>query len=88
MPLILIIFNIKVLQIKTNHYQSINDHKNQGEWLAIVISFISSNDPDETRIMHSKSDSIEIMIGNKTDQIIEELLETLLQRYQEGLEGK
>ena len=36
--------------------------------------------------MHAKSDNIEIMIGNETDQIIEKLFETLLQRYQEGLE--
>ena len=36
--------------------------------------------------MHAKSDNIEIMIGNETDEIIEKLFETLLQRYQEGLE--
>ena len=28
------------------------------------------------------------MMGNKTDKIIEELLKSLLQRYQEGLKGK
>ena len=61
---------MNVLQIKAKHYQSINDHKNQSEWkthLTIAINFISSKDPDETRIMHSKSVSIEIMIGNETD---------------------
>ena len=36
--------------------------------------------------MLSKSDNIEIMIGNETNEIIEELLETFLKRYQEGLE--
>ena len=36
--------------------------------------------------MHFKSDNIKIMVGNETDEIIEELFETLLQRYQEGLE--
>ena len=36
----------------------------------------------------AKSDNIEIMIGNKTDEIIEEHLQSLLQRYQEGLEEK
>ena len=35
--------------------------------------------------MHSKSDNIEIMMGSKTDEIIEELFESLLQRYQKGL---
>ena len=36
--------------------------------------------------MHSKSDNIEIMMGSETDEIIEELFESILQRYQEGLE--
>ena len=36
--------------------------------------------------MHIKSDNIEIMMGSETDEIIEELFESLLKRYQEGLE--
>ena len=36
--------------------------------------------------MHSKIDSIEIMMDSKTNEIIESLFESLLQRYQEGLE--
>ena len=36
--------------------------------------------------MHSKSDNAEIMMGSETDEIIEELFESLLQRYQEVLE--
>ena len=36
--------------------------------------------------MHSKNDNIEIMMGSETDEIIEELFESLLQRYHEGLE--
>ena len=39
-----------------------------------MTNFISSKDSDETRTMHTKSDNIEIMIGNETDEIIEELL--------------
>ena len=31
-------------------------------------------DSNETRTMHSRSDSIEIMIGNETNEIIEEIL--------------
>ena len=67
----------------------INDHKTQGELkihLTIAIKFISSKDSDETRITHSKCDNIEIMMGSETDEIIEELFESLLQRYQRGLE--
>ena len=52
----------------------------------MAINFISSKDSDETRIMNYKSDNIEIMIGSKTDKVIEELFESLLQRHQEGLE--
>ena len=36
--------------------------------------------------MHTKSDGIEIMIGNETDEIIEKLYDSLSQRYQEKLE--
>ena len=50
------------------------------------INFISSKDSDETRNMHTKSDNIEIMMGSKTDYIIDELFESFLQKYQEGLE--
>ena len=36
--------------------------------------------------MHTKSDNLEIMIGSDTDEVIEDLFKSLLQRYQEGLE--
>ena len=48
----------------------INDHKTQGEWkiqLTMAINFISSKDSEEIRAMYTKSDNIEIIIGNKTD---------------------
>ena len=70
----------------------INDHKNKGEWkiqLTAEINFISSiPDSDETRIIHTKSDNLEIMIGSDTNEVIEDLFKSLLQRYQEGLEEK
>ena len=50
------------------------------------INLISSKDSDETCNMHTKSDNIEIMMGSETDDIIDELFESLLQKYQEGLE--
>ena len=67
----------------------INDHKTQNEWkieLTMQINFISSKDSDETRTMHTKSDNIEIMMGNETDEIIEKLFKSLLQKYQDRLE--
>ena len=47
------------------------------------INFISSKDSNETLIMRTKSNNIEIMMGNETDEIIEEIFESLLQRYQD-----
>ena len=38
--------------------------------------------------MHTKSDNTEIMTGSDTNEIIEELFKSFLQRYQEGLQGK
>ena len=57
--------------------------KNQ---LTIAITFFSSKDSKETRTVHSKSNNTEIMIGNETDGTSEELFDSLLQKYQKGLE--
>ena len=54
--------------------------------LTIAINFISSKTNDEERVMHSESDNIEIMINDKTDEIIEKFFESLLTRYQTGSE--
>ena len=70
----------------------INDHKNPSEWkiqLSAEMNFISSKpNSDETRIMHTKSNNIEFMIGSDTNVTIEELFKSLFQRYQESLEEK
>ena len=49
------------------------------------INFNSSKDSDETYSMLTNSDNIEIMMGSETDDIIKELCESVLQKYQEGL---
>ena len=54
----------------------------------MAIYFISSKDSNKTRTMHTKSNNIEIMIGNETDEIITELLISVLQKYQKDLEEK
>ena len=36
--------------------------------------------------LYVKSSGIEIMIGNETDEIMDQLFASLLRRYQEGLE--
>ena len=52
----------------------------------MAVNFFSSKGSEEIRTMHSKSDNIEILIGNETDEIVEELFDSLLQRYQKELE--
>ena len=70
----------------------INDYKSKGECkieLTAEINFTSLKpDSDETRIMHTKSDNKEIMIGCDTNEVIKELFKSFLQRYQEGLQEK
>ena len=63
--------------------------KTPSEWkiqLTVQVNFISSKGSDETRIMLTKSNNVEIMIGSEKNEIIKELFKSLLQRYQEGLE--
>ena len=63
--------------------------KTSSEWkiqLTMAINFISSKDSDETRTMHTRSNNVEIMVGSETNEIIKDLFESVLQKYQEGLE--
>ena len=58
----------------------INNLKKSDTWkiqLTIANNFISSIDNDEERVMHSKSDNIEIMINDEADEVIKELFESL-----------
>ena len=48
--------------------------------LAISINFISSKGIDEERVMHSKSDKIELMIYDNADEVIKELFEPFFNR--------
>ena len=54
-----------------------NDYKSKGEWkiqLIAEINFISLKpDSNETRIMHTKSDNEEIMVGSDRSDVIKEL---------------
>ena len=54
----------------------------------MMINFMSSKDFDEIRTMHTKSNNLEIIMGNETDEIIKKLFESLLQNYPEVLEEK
>ena len=66
----------------------INDKKKNGEWkiqLIMKINVISSRDFIESRDMYSKSDNFEIMMGGNTSEIIRNLFNSILRRYQGGL---
>ena len=69
----------------------IDNHKARGEWkiqLTMRIIFVSFIDANETRVMHTKSDNIEIMSVIETNDAINELFNSFSKRYQEGLETK
>ena len=79
-----------LMDLKVHSRNELIDYKTQfGEskiQLTMRINFISSKDSEETRTIHTKSNNVEIMIGSETDNITDELFESFLQRYQEGLE--
>ena len=70
----------------------IEEYKLKGEWkvqLIIEVNFISLKPgSDETRIMYARSDNVEVMFGDDNDDIIEQLFESLLQKYEENLQNK
>ena len=70
----------------------IEEYKLKGEWkvqLTIEVNFISLKPgSDETCIMYTRSDNIEIMFGDDNDDIIEQFFESLLKKYEENLQNK
>ena len=71
--------------------KSINDKKKNGEWkiqLIMKINFISSRNFTESRDIYSKSNNFEIFMGGgggNTKEIIRNLFNSILRRYQGGL---
>ena len=70
----------------------IEKYKLNGDWkvqLIAEINFISLKPgSDETRIRHTRSDNIEIMIGKNNDEIIEDLFKSFSQKHEENLQNK
>ena len=67
----------------------INNESQSGEWkiqLVILNRRISSKDFEETRSIYSASNNIEIFMGSDTEEIIDKLFDTILQRFQEAKE--
>ena len=62
---------------KVHSSNTVIDYKTQGEWkiqLVMIINFISSKDSNEIHTMRTKSNNIEIMMGNEKDEIINNFL--------------
>ena len=70
----------------------LEEYKQKGEWkvqLTIEVNFISLKPgSDETRIMYTRRDNIEKMFVDDNDDIIEQLFESLLKKYEENLQNK
>ena len=70
----------------------INQYKKEGEWkiqLIAEINFISLKPgSDETRVMYTRSDNEEFMIGDNTNEIIKSLFESFIQKFEENLQEK
>ena len=67
-----------------NYLKKFNTWKIQ---LTTANTFASSIDNDEERVMHSKSDIIEIIMNDEADEVIEKISELLKDRYQNNLES-
>ena len=68
----------------------VNNLKISDTWktqLKIANNFMSSIDNDEGNVIYSKSDSIEIMANHISDEIIEELFDSVKNKYQKNLES-
>ena len=78
-------------KIKPHLKDMIDYCKSNGEWkiqITMSITFISFINKNETQVMHTKSDNVEIMNGTDTSDAINKLISSFMKRYQEGLETK
>ena len=70
----------------------INEYKNKHEYkvqLTAEVNFISTKPgSDEKHVMYTKSDNSDIIRGTNVNRVVKELLDSLLRRYQEGLQEK
>ena len=85
-------FNEYLELIKPYLYDLINVYKAKGEWklqLSAEISFVSEKpDSNEIRIMYTRSTPEEIIIGSETEEVTENLIISILQKYQDNLQNK
>ena len=67
----------------------IDEYKSKGEWkIQIIMKIVFVSLIDKIQVMHTKSDNIEIKYGTNTTDAINELIDSFMTRYQDGLETK
>ena len=85
-------FNEYLELIKPHLYDLINVYKAKGKWklqLSAEIYFVSQKpDYNEIRIMYTRSIPEEIIIGCEIEEVAENLIMQLLQKYQDNLQNK
>ena len=85
-------FNKYLELTKPYLYDLINVYKAKGEWklqLSAEISFVSQKPgSNEIRIMYMRSTPEEIIIGCETEEVTENLIMQLLQKYQDNLQNQ
>ena len=67
----------------------INILKTKGKWKILstmAINLMSFKETNGTRTMRAKSDKIKIIVSNKTNGMVEGFFNSLLQKFQKGLE--
>ena len=80
-----------LLDIKPYLYDLIEEYSYNDSWkiqLNMRVSFASLTDSTVRQTLYSKSDNVEIIHAVDTNGVINELFDTFLKRYQEGLETK
>ena len=78
-------------KIRSYLYDLIEEYSYNGSWkiqLNAKLSFISLTDRTVRQILYSKSDNVNILHAVDTNGVIDELFDTFLKRYQDGLETK
>ena len=78
--------------IKPYLYDLINVYKSKGEWklqLSAENSFVSQKPgSNEMCTMYTRSTPEEIIIGSETEEVTENLIMSILQKYQDNLQNK
>ena len=72
-------------KIKPYLKDMIDDYKSKGGWkiqITMRIIFIFFIDKNETQVMHTKNDNVEIMNGTDTSYAINELIDSFMKRCQ------